>query len=88
MNEPTIDSKAVSTLAGKRLELVRTTVKKAGIDDSRLLEAKRIENGDDAAASVKLDLAEPESPGRAERRASEPSRSLGQAADLEPGTAR
>jgi hypothetical protein len=88
MNEPTLDSKAVSTLAGKRLELVRTTVKKAGIDDSRLLEAKRIENGDDAAASVKLDLAEPESPGRAERRASEPSRSLGQAADLEPGTAR
>jgi hypothetical protein len=88
MNEPRLDAKAVSTLAGKRLELVRATVKKAGLDDSRLLEAKRIESGDDAAASVKLDLAEPESPGRAERRASEPLRSAGQAADAEPGTAR
>jgi hypothetical protein len=88
MNEPTFDSKAVSTLAGKRLELVRTTVKKAGIDESRLLEGKRIESGDDAAASVKLDLAEPESPGRAERRAAEPVRSPGPAADAEPGNAR
>ena len=88
MNEPTFDSKAVSTLAGKRLDLVRTTVKKAGIDDSRLLEAKRIDSGDDVAPAVKLDLAEPESPGRAGRRTSEPLRSPAQVADAEPGAAR
>jgi uncharacterized protein involved in outer membrane biogenesis len=88
MNEPTVDSKAVSTLAGKRLDLVRTTVKKAGIDDSRLLEAKRIDSGGDVAPAVKLDLAEPESPGRAARRTSEPGRSPAQVAEAEPGTPR
>ena len=88
MNEPSLDSKAVSTLASKRLELVRTTVKKAGIDDSRLLAAKRTESGDDAAPAVKLDLAEPESAGGAEPRASEPYRSPTQVADAELGTAR
>src|SRR5262249_6854440 len=88
MNEPTFDSKAVSTLAGKRLELVRTTVKKAGIDDHRLLEAPRVESGDDAAPSIKLDLAEPENPGRGERRAAAPVRSPPPVAGAEPGTAR
>jgi hypothetical protein len=51
---------AVSTLAAKRLELVRATLKKAGIDGSRLTEAKRVESAPEAEPQVKLDLAEPE----------------------------
>ena len=54
-------SDAVSTLAAKRLETVRTTLKKAGIDGSRLAEAKQIDTAEGGAPQVKLDLAEPES---------------------------
>ena len=87
MSEPTVDAKAVAALAGKRLELVRATVKKAGIEGSRLLKAKGFESGDGAAPTVKLDLAEPEGSGRAERTA-EPLRSTAQVASPEPSTAR
>jgi Domain of Unknown Function (DUF748) len=55
---------AVSRLADKRLETVRETVKKAGIDPSRLLEAKRAEGAEEADPQVKLDLVEPENPRR------------------------
>jgi hypothetical protein len=59
---------AVSRLADKRLETVRETVKKAGIDPSRLLEAKRAEGADEAEPQVKLDLVEPENPRQPGRR--------------------
>jgi len=88
MSEPTVDSKAVATLADKRLELVRATVKKAGIDGSRLVDAKRIESGDGLAPAVKLELAAPDSPGRAGAGAAEPFRSAMQVAGAEPGAAR
>jgi len=54
----------LSTLATKRLETVRATLKKAGIDGSRLTEAKQVENAETAAPEVRLDFAEPESPRR------------------------
>jgi len=49
-------AEAVSTLADKRLEAVRATVKKAGIDPSRLLEAKRAGGAEGDDPQVKLDL--------------------------------
>ena len=54
----------LSTLAAKRLETVRATLKKAGIDGSRLTEAKQVENAETGAPEVRLDFAEPESPRR------------------------
>src|SRR5262245_32234189 len=62
--QPAVDAAAVSTLAAKRMESVRATLKKAGIDSSRLTEARPVENADAGAPEVKLDFAEPESPGR------------------------
>jgi Domain of Unknown Function (DUF748) len=59
---------AVSRLADKRLETVRETVKKAGIDPSRLRETTRADGADEADPQVKLDLVEPENPGRPGRR--------------------
>ena len=61
-------AEAVYKLADKRLETVRETVKKAGIDTSRLLETKRAEGADEAEPQVKLDLVEPENPRRPGRR--------------------
>lgn len=61
-------AEAVSKLADKRVETVRETVKKAGIDPSRLLETKRAEGADEADPQVKLDLVEPENPRRPGRR--------------------
>jgi len=61
-------AEAVSTLADKRLEAVRATVKKAGIDPSRLLEAKRAGGAEGDDPQVKLDLVEPENPRRPGRR--------------------
>jgi hypothetical protein len=58
---------AVSSLADKRLEAVRATIKKAGIDTARLLEDKpdkRVEIAQEGEPQVKLDLAEPEKPRR------------------------
>jgi len=54
----------VSALAAKRMETVRTTLKKAGLDGSRLTEAKQVESAEDGAPQVRLDFAEPESPRR------------------------
>jgi uncharacterized protein involved in outer membrane biogenesis len=52
----------VSTLAGKRLEVVRATIKKAKIDTARLLEDQRPpEVAQDDAPQVRLQLAESES---------------------------
>jgi|RhiMethySRZTD1v2_1073278.scaffolds.fasta_scaffold01805_24 uncharacterized protein DUF748 len=63
-----------STLADKRLEAVRATVKKAKIDTARLLEDKRVDVAADAEPHVTLDLAEGEQ--SRGRRASEPRRQL------------
>jgi Domain of Unknown Function (DUF748) len=62
---------AVSTLADKRLELVRATIKKAGIDTARLLDDKRAEVAQEDEPQVRLDLAESENPRRPGRRAPE-----------------
>jgi hypothetical protein len=63
-----------ATLADKRLDAVRATVKKAKIDTARLLEDKRVDIAADAGPQVRLDLAEGEQPRG--RRASELRRSL------------
>jgi hypothetical protein len=68
LERETPPAEAVSRLAENRLEAVRETVKNAGIDPSRLLEAKRAEGVDEADPQVKLDLVEPESPRRPGRR--------------------
>ncbi len=60
---------AVSTLADKRLEVVRATIKKAGIDTARLLEDKRADVAQEDESQVRLDLAESENPRRPGRRA-------------------
>jgi hypothetical protein len=62
---------AVSTLADKRLAVVRATIKKAGIDTARLLEDKRAEVAQEDEPQVRLDLAESENPHRPGRRAPE-----------------
>jgi len=59
-------SDTVSTLAAKRIESVRATLKKAGVDNSRLTEARPVDNAQAGAPQVKLDFAEPESLGRRE----------------------
>src|SRR5215831_16071254 len=59
-------SDTVSTLAAKRMESVRATLKKAGVDNSRLTEARPVDNAQAGAPQVKLDFAEPESLGRRE----------------------
>ncbi len=71
LERETPPAEAVSTLADKRLEAVRAIVKKAGIDPSRLLEAKRAEGADEGDPQVKLDLVEPENPRRPGRRPAE-----------------
>jgi len=48
-------------LSEDRLKAVRAAVKKAGIDSSRLVEAKPSGQAADDQPQVKLDLAEPES---------------------------
>ena len=64
---------AVSTLADKRLEAVRATIKKAKIDTARLLEDKRPpEIARDDAPQVRLELAESENSGRPGRKAELP----------------
>jgi len=62
--EGEMSSDAVSSLAAKRMESVRATLKKASIDGSRLTEAKQVESAEDGRPQVKLDFAEPESPRR------------------------
>jgi uncharacterized protein DUF748 len=61
----------VSTLADKRLEAVRATIKKAKLDTARLLEDKRVEVGRDEEPQVRLDLDESENPRGHGRRAPE-----------------
>jgi Domain of Unknown Function (DUF748) len=55
---------AVATLAERRLEAVRVSVKKAGIDPSRLVDAKPAGGAAEDEPQVKLDLVESESPRR------------------------
>ena len=76
LERETPPAEAVSTLADKRLEAVRAIAKKAGIDPSRLLEAKRAEGAEEGDPQVKLDLVEPENPRRPGRRPAEFLRSL------------
>ena len=59
--EGEMSSDAVSSLAAKRMESVRATLKKASIVGSRLTEAKQVESAEDGRPQVKLDFAEPES---------------------------
>src|SRR5215475_1208527 len=64
---------AVSTLADKRLEVVRATIKKSKIDTARLLEDKRPpEIAKDDAPQVRFELAESENSGRPGRKAELP----------------
>ena len=63
-----------ATLADKRLEAVRATVKKAKIDTARLLEDKRVDVAADGEPQVQLDLADAEQ--SRGRRAPEPRRPL------------
>ncbi len=79
---------AVSTLADKRLEAVRATIKKAKIDTARLLEEKRTEVGQDDEPEVRLALAESENPRRPGRRAPEFLRKLTSDADLDARSSR
>jgi uncharacterized protein DUF748 len=79
---------AVSTLADKRLETVRATIKKAKIDTARLLEEKRTEVGQDDEPEVRLALAESENPRRPGRRAPEFLRKLTSDADLDARSSR
>jgi len=62
---------AVSTLADKRLEAVRSTIKKARIDTARLREEKRAEVAQEDEPEVRLALAESENPRRPGRGAPE-----------------
>jgi hypothetical protein len=68
-----------ATLADKRLEAVRATVKKAKIDTARLLEDKRVDVAADGEPQVQLDLADAEQ--SRGRRAPEPRRPLTSDAD-------
>jgi hypothetical protein len=60
-----------ATLADKRLEAVRATIKKAKIDTARLLEDKRVDVAGNGEPEVRLDLAESEQPRGPGRRAPE-----------------
>src|SRR5262245_25825123 len=76
---------AVSTLADKRLEAVRTTIKKAKIDAARLLEDKRPpEVSPDEAPQVRFELVESESSGRPGKKTELPRR----LSDASPPSAR
>jgi len=88
LESETPPAEAVSALADKRLEAMRATVKKAGIDPSRLLEAKRAEGTEGDDPQVKLDLMQPETPRRPGRRAPEFLRRLTRATDTASPPAR
>jgi hypothetical protein len=60
-----------ATLADKRLEAVRATIKKAKIDTARLLEDKRVDVAGNDEAEVQLNLADSEQPRGPGRRAPE-----------------
>jgi Domain of Unknown Function (DUF748) len=60
---------AVSKLADRRLEALRATVKKAGVDPSRLVDAKPAASAVGDEPQVKLDLVDSEGPRRPGRRA-------------------
>src|SRR5438128_1249130 len=81
-------AEAVSTLSEERLKAVRAAVKKAGIDQSRLLEAKPAGDAEGDEPQVKLDLAEPENPGRPGRGPAEFLRRLTGDADTTKSSAR
>jgi hypothetical protein len=63
----TLPADAAATLADKRLEAVRAAIKKAGIDASRLLEAKAADGAAENDPQVKLDLVESDGPRPPER---------------------
>jgi hypothetical protein len=75
---------ALSALADKRLEAVRTTIKKAKIDTARLLEDKRADVAQEGEPLVRLDLAESENPRPPGRRAPEFLRKLTSDAHTDP----
>jgi hypothetical protein len=79
---------AVATLADKRLEAVRATIKKAKIDTARLLEAKAAEVAQEDEPQVRLDLAESENARPPGRRAPEFLRRLTSDAHLDASRSR
>ncbi len=81
-------AEAVSTLSEERLKAVRAAVKKAGVDQSRLLEAKPAGDAEGDEPQVKLDLAEPENPERPGRGPAEFLRKLTSDADTTKSSAR
>ena len=56
LEDQTPPASALSALADKRLEAVRTTIKKAKIDTARLLEDKRPDVAREGDPQVRLDL--------------------------------
>ncbi len=79
---------AVATLADKRLEAVRATIKKAKIDTARLLEDKAADVAQEDEPQVRLDLAESGNGGPPGRRAPEFLRRLTSDAHLGASPAR
>jgi len=88
LEDQTPPASALSALADKRLEAVRTTIKKAKIDTARLLEDKRADVAQEDQPQVRLDLAESENPRPPGRRAPEFLRKLTGDADTDPRSSR
>jgi hypothetical protein len=88
MEGQTPPADALSTLADKRLEAVRATIKKAKIDTARLLEDKRADVAQEDEPQVRLDLAESDNPRPPGRRAPEFLRKLTSDAHTDPSPLR
>jgi hypothetical protein len=88
LEDQTPPASALSALADKRLEAVRTTIKKAKIDTARLLENKRADVAQEGEPQVRLDLAESENPHPPRWRAPEFLRKLTSDAHTDPSSSR
>ena len=88
LEDQTPPASALSALADKRLEAVRTTLKKAKIDTARLLEDKRADVAQEGEPQVRLDLAESENPRPPGWRAPEFLRKLTSDANTDPSSSR
>jgi hypothetical protein len=62
------NGKAPAELGAQRIDAVRDLVKKAGVDPDRLVKAGTVDTREGGEPQVKLELAEPESPSKLEKR--------------------
>jgi len=62
------NGKAPEDLGAQRIDAVRDLVKKAGVDPDRLVKAGMVDTREGGEPQVKLELAEPESPPKLEKR--------------------